>query len=229
MNVITSVEFLNLYPEAKSVAFVGNAPSLREENLGDWIDQHDIVVRFNEAPVDDFQQDVGSKTSILVSNPYPNVYTPTALKKDAIILIISPQTRRPPAPHFETWAGENKLLFSYTPDILPTPDLALDSGLSTGTYGIHLLSRLLKPSRISITGFTMFLDNTSHHYWSDNTPQGSKAHDFKAEAPIFISLVNRNKSITEVTEDISWVSKRIEKPLDEKIAVRSLKNRKWKT
>ena len=79
MRLLTPFEIISRLPEGRSVIFVGNAPSLKGEWLGNWIDAHDIVVRFNECPVKGFENDVGSRTDIVVTNPYPERRQPLSL------------------------------------------------------------------------------------------------------------------------------------------------------
>ncbi|KAL1140594.1 hypothetical protein AAG570_000524 [Ranatra chinensis] len=49
-------------------AIVSNAGALNGSNLGNFIDQHDLVLRFNHAPTQGFEKDVGSKTTIRILN-----------------------------------------------------------------------------------------------------------------------------------------------------------------
>ncbi|ERE76761.1 alpha-2,6-sialyltransferase [Cricetulus griseus] len=49
-------------------AVVSSAGSLKSSQLGREIDNHDAVLRFNGAPVANFQQDVGTKTTIRLMN-----------------------------------------------------------------------------------------------------------------------------------------------------------------
>lgn len=49
-------------------AIVSNSGSLSDSNLGQEIDSHDIVMRFNNAPTLGYERDVGSKTSIRFVN-----------------------------------------------------------------------------------------------------------------------------------------------------------------
>ncbi len=224
-----SSEFLARFPDGQRVVFVGNGPSLKGERLGKWIDSHDVVVRFNESPVVGYEVDVGARTDILVSNPYPEDRRPFALSERGIVLIISPQTRRLPSPQFESWVGEYPVLFTYTPDIVQVGEVDHMVSLTTGVYGVHLLSRLLKPSSIAVTGFTLFLNDTSHHYWRTETPRGLHAHDIIIEASIFISICNSFRCALEVTEDIAWVARQIDKKLRRDAHIQSLVNAKWKS
>ncbi|XP_030765352.1 beta-galactoside alpha-2,6-sialyltransferase 1 [Sitophilus oryzae] len=51
-----------------SCVVVASSGALEGSNLGTFIDSHDIVLRFNHAPIKGFEQDVGKKTSIRVLN-----------------------------------------------------------------------------------------------------------------------------------------------------------------
>ena len=58
-----------LREEPRSCALVGNSGILTGVKLGEEIDAHDVVLRFNLAPVDRrFRRDVGSKCSIMLLN-----------------------------------------------------------------------------------------------------------------------------------------------------------------
>lgn len=228
MRLITLSDFLTQFPDGQRVVFVGNAPSLKDEALGEWIDSHDVVVRFNESPVHGYEVDVGTRTDILISNPYPEDRRPFALSVHGVVLIISPQTRRFPSSQFESWVGENPILFTFTPDIVQVGGIEHMASLTTGVYGVHLLARLLKPSHVSITGFTLFLNDTSCHYWATETPKGLHAHDIKVEASIFISICNSLRSTLSVTEDIAWVARRTNKQLRRDAYIRSLLDQNWK-
>ncbi|XP_059615545.1 beta-galactoside alpha-2,6-sialyltransferase 2 [Phlebotomus argentipes] len=52
----------------KSCAVVSSAGSLANSKLGRFIDLHDLVMRFNHAPTEGFEVDVGTKTTIRLIN-----------------------------------------------------------------------------------------------------------------------------------------------------------------
>lgn len=54
----------------KSVAVVGNSGKLLSHNYGEAIDAHDAVIRFNWAPTEGYEAQVGSKTTIRISNTH---------------------------------------------------------------------------------------------------------------------------------------------------------------
>ena len=47
---------------------VSSAGSLLGSGLGNFIDSHDLVLRFNNAPTEQHERDVGRKTSIRIVN-----------------------------------------------------------------------------------------------------------------------------------------------------------------
>lgn len=49
-------------------AVVSSAGSLKSSQLGQEIDNHDAILRFNAAPTDNYQRDVGTKTTIRLMN-----------------------------------------------------------------------------------------------------------------------------------------------------------------
>ena len=230
MRLLTPFDFISLFPEGKSLVFIGNAPSLKGQGLGSWIDSHDIIVRFNVCPVAGYERDVGSHTTILVTNPYPEGREKTSLLgvECQVIFVITPQTRRGSIAEFENWAGNANVLFTYVPDIVGIGKIDHKAGLTTGTYALQLIPRLLCPSVVSITGFTMFMGNSLFHYFSPKRPKGLKAHDVKKEAKIFIKICNKIECPVEVTEDIAWVAKKTRIPLKKSAIIRKLSNEDWK-
>jgi hypothetical protein len=227
MYLITPMELLQRFAPYRSVVFVGNAPSLRREKLGEWIDGHDIVVRFNQVPDPQYAADLGRHTHILVSNPYPESRTPVRLECDGVVLIISPQTRRSHTPELNVWVNGLPTLFTYTPDLVGIEPVPGRVGLTTGTYGLHLLSRLLAPSHTSVTGFTMFLGATDCRFDSDETPRGLKSHCMSEEAVMFIRVCNAVRSTLAVTSDIAWVAAAAAAPLRKDATIVRLRQKGW--
>ncbi len=54
----------------KKVAVVGSSAKLLGQNNGKIIDSYDEVIRFNRAPTLEFEDDVGSKTTLRVANSH---------------------------------------------------------------------------------------------------------------------------------------------------------------
>jgi hypothetical protein len=229
MELITPFDFAEMFPEDRTMILVGNAPSLRGNGLGSWIDSFDTIVRFNECALEGYEVDVGSRTDILVTNPYPEKRRKPPVDGNATraVLVIAPQTRRGDLETFRRWVGGNKVLFTFTPTLGGAPGLDHTKPLTTGTYALNLLSRILQPSDLACTGFTLFAGGASHHYWTDETPSGSARHDPDREAEIFIRVLNGVRARTTITAEIAWVAKRTGIALRKGIAVRPLPDSKW--
>ena len=57
---------LDSIPEGKTCAIVGSSPNVFENENGDFIDEHDCVVRFNLARTEGYEKSVGSKTDFRI-------------------------------------------------------------------------------------------------------------------------------------------------------------------
>ncbi|KAK8747337.1 hypothetical protein OTU49_016755, partial [Cherax quadricarinatus] len=49
-------------------AVVSNAGSMKGSKMGNFIDSHDAVIRFNHAPTEGFEEDVGTRTTLRIIN-----------------------------------------------------------------------------------------------------------------------------------------------------------------
>ena len=58
----------NLVIPSSDVAIVGSSGALRRNPRGSEIDSHDYVVRFNRAPTESYEELVGSRTDLRVTN-----------------------------------------------------------------------------------------------------------------------------------------------------------------
>ena len=69
-NIKINISEFEKFIKNKSIAIVGNSSTIMNENKGNEIDSHDIVVRFNNYPVDySLQTHTGSKTDIWALSP----------------------------------------------------------------------------------------------------------------------------------------------------------------
>ncbi|XP_006144117.1 CMP-N-acetylneuraminate-beta-galactosamide-alpha-2,3-sialyltransferase 2 isoform X2 [Tupaia chinensis] len=56
----------HVVPKCQTCAVVGNSMSLRGSGFGFQINQHDVILRMNQAPVQGFERDVGSMTTMRI-------------------------------------------------------------------------------------------------------------------------------------------------------------------
>jgi hypothetical protein len=152
-----------------------------------------------------YEEDVGSRTDILVCNPYAETRPSRTVEEEPapkVVFILNPQTRRANKAEFLRWAGKSKVLFSYTPDLKINTVKRDNIALTTGTYGLSLMNNLLKPRSIFLSGFTMFAQGTGHHYWTVKMASGLSVHSPETEARVFSDLLNSIKCRIDATPDI---------------------------
>ncbi|XP_072297939.1 ST3 beta-galactoside alpha-2,3-sialyltransferase 3b isoform X2 [Eucyclogobius newberryi] len=70
----------------KRCIIVGNGGILANKSLGSKIDDYDVVVRLNEAPVSGFGRDVGTKTTMRITYPEGAIQKPENYEKDSLFV-----------------------------------------------------------------------------------------------------------------------------------------------
>ncbi|KAM3841888.1 CMP-N-acetylneuraminate-beta-1,4-galactoside alpha-2,3-sialyltransferase isoform 2-T4 [Vipera latastei] len=66
---------------------VGNGGILANKSLGFKIDDYDIVIRLNSAPVKGFEKDVGGKTTMRITYPEGAIQKPEQYEKDSLFVL----------------------------------------------------------------------------------------------------------------------------------------------
>ncbi|MDO5528648.1 MAG: glycosyltransferase family 29 protein [Paracoccus sp. (in: a-proteobacteria)] len=170
----------------KSVALVGNARALAQTAHGDAIDNHDIVIRINRAPIPSAQSH-GARTDILaLATSLPDA--DRARLNPSRLAWFSPKRKRL---DFATATSPGFYLH-------PLPDYeALKARLAapptTGAMLIELLARS-KLARLSLYGFDFFASQSL----SGRRSAAQVPHDFKAEAEFVAALTLRDRRITRI-------------------------------
>uniref|UniRef100_A0A3P8T7C7 Lactosylceramide alpha-2,3-sialyltransferase n=1 Tax=Amphiprion percula TaxID=161767 RepID=A0A3P8T7C7_AMPPE len=67
---------------------VGSGGVLHGSHLGSHIDQYDIIIRLNNAPVDGFERDAGSRTTIRLMYPEGAPHSANEYKKTAMVALV---------------------------------------------------------------------------------------------------------------------------------------------
>ncbi|XP_037313678.1 ST3 beta-galactoside alpha-2,3-sialyltransferase 3b isoform X1 [Pungitius pungitius] len=70
----------------KRCIIVGNGGILFNKSLGSRIDDYDVIVRLNEAPVRGYGKDVGTKTTIRITYPEGAIQQPDKYEKDSLFV-----------------------------------------------------------------------------------------------------------------------------------------------
>ncbi|KAM4556693.1 CMP-N-acetylneuraminate-beta-1,4-galactoside alpha-2,3-sialyltransferase-like isoform 2-T2 [Fundulus diaphanus] len=70
----------------KRCIVVGNGGILYNKSLGSRIDEYDVVVRLNEAPVRGYNRDVGTKTTLRITYPEGAIQKPESYEEDSLFV-----------------------------------------------------------------------------------------------------------------------------------------------
>ncbi|XP_046733208.1 ST3 beta-galactoside alpha-2,3-sialyltransferase 3b isoform X4 [Silurus meridionalis] len=89
--ILTATKAFGLSPEldrltCRRCIIVGNGGILANKSLGSRIDEYDIVVRLNEAPVSGYTRDVGTKTTMRITYPEGAIQKPERYEKDSLFV-----------------------------------------------------------------------------------------------------------------------------------------------
>uniref|UniRef100_A0AAV2JVD3 CMP-N-acetylneuraminate-beta-1,4-galactoside alpha-2,3-sialyltransferase n=1 Tax=Knipowitschia caucasica TaxID=637954 RepID=A0AAV2JVD3_KNICA len=89
--ILTATKSYGLGEELDSLSckrciIVGNGGILANKSLGPKIDDYDVVVRLNEAPVSGFGRDVGTKTTMRITYPEGAIQKPENYEKDSLFV-----------------------------------------------------------------------------------------------------------------------------------------------
>ncbi|XP_036411585.1 ST3 beta-galactoside alpha-2,3-sialyltransferase 3b isoform X4 [Colossoma macropomum] len=89
--ILSVTKNYGLSPELESLSckrciIVGNGGILANKSLGSRIDEYDIVVRLNEAPVSGYTRDVGTKTTMRITYPEGAIQKPERYEKDSLFV-----------------------------------------------------------------------------------------------------------------------------------------------
>ncbi|XP_054610552.1 ST3 beta-galactoside alpha-2,3-sialyltransferase 3b isoform X2 [Dunckerocampus dactyliophorus] len=90
-SILTTTKNFGLGDELDSLSckkciIVGNGGILSEKSLGSRIDDYDVVVRLNEAPVAGYSKDVGTKTTMRITYPEGAIQKPEHYEKDSLFV-----------------------------------------------------------------------------------------------------------------------------------------------
>ncbi|XP_069795076.1 ST3 beta-galactoside alpha-2,3-sialyltransferase 3a isoform X3 [Narcine bancroftii] len=70
----------------KRCIIMGNGGIMANKSLGPRIDEYDVVIRLNEAPVKGFEKDVGTKTTLRITYPEGAIQKPARYERDSLFV-----------------------------------------------------------------------------------------------------------------------------------------------
>ncbi|XP_020831024.1 CMP-N-acetylneuraminate-beta-1,4-galactoside alpha-2,3-sialyltransferase isoform X1 [Phascolarctos cinereus] len=90
--ILSATKEYHLTPALDSLScrrciIIGNGGVLANKSLGARIDDYDIVVRLNSAPVKGFEKDVGGKTTLRITYPEGAMQRPEEYEKDSLFVL----------------------------------------------------------------------------------------------------------------------------------------------
>jgi hypothetical protein len=194
--ILTDDGFAGIFKD-KTVAVIGNAPTLLRQENGGYIDSFDIVLRFNRYSIDSkYAKNVGTKLDIYACcfwDPASRSYKEVGVN---LLLATRPNTPNKWFNKFVTnrdIANALRLGWLNNPEVVvyfPTVQYVDDIGNqvcaspSSGIVGVTLILQLSSVKRLFITGFSGGL--SPGHYCPENytIPDNSpEIHSLRGEAP----------------------------------------------
>ena len=215
------------YENNNNVIIVGNAKTNLDNKFGKFIDNYDIIIRFNGFIIKNYEENVGTKTSIWVINDWVVINLLNKYKtwlennKHIKIIIIIPYKLNEPENYYEERYKlindfynksniKNELIFINKDFVKKIQEkyefnnVWPSSGLITILYFIELYKN------INITGFNSFekLNNNDNiHYYNDNQTNN---HNGIKEKYIINELLSR-KIIKKLLNQLKYKNIIIEK------------------
>lgn len=183
--------------EGARIAIVGNAGYLGGQRQGATIDEHDLVVRMNNFRVTGFEDAVGSRVDVFLSNFYvPDIdFTNPDIRLARWIVSSRPNTFRKPKQHnLDLRYGEHLTdglhrlgaRRVYVPSLAYVLSVArtLRDTPTTGLMGLLLAVDVLlsRAASIYVTGFSFFEGKS--HYFRDGTTDMSRHHNLSSEKDV---------------------------------------------
>ena len=180
-----------------NIIIIGNGPSVLDRELGDEIDQFDIVVRLNKYCTDGYEKNIGTKTSIWGRSDAPDIKDKDySLFKKTIIFI--------PSQNYERKKRLDRVahILSRKDAELCPKDIADQTRLqmgcrkgewpSTGALAINYFI-INSYDNIFIHGFDGFLNHNKLRHYYDDRMSSYKGHNRIKEKKFIMSKINNGE------------------------------------
>lgn len=184
--------------EGKTIAIVGNGPSEMGKRKGAEIDNHDIVIRFNNYELKGFEQDYGSKTDIWCCNLNHDIknrcekYKMVVLPEEVSHKFISKVDILYKA------LENDAIIYNYGENELNGMNNVFFDQPTFGFRLIYGLSKILNSfMNIDFYGFNFCkdqYDTHTTHYFKSNNPEYEKLHNLLEETDFLVNLISEMKT-----------------------------------
>ncbi|MEA3445676.1 MAG: glycosyltransferase family 29 protein [Bacteroidota bacterium] len=201
-------KFRDKYKGVKSIAFVGNSSSVLSYENGKLIDSYDMVIRYNRAYTKGIEKNIGSKTTVLISNDINGLKkspSPSEVLQPEFVLAFSKPKSESMLSELRQWIGDTPYLISLEPDLYNLGISKRTRSLSMGTYSLYTFLRLFDVEKIFLTGFTMFgiAPGGGEKYFERWKNKGvGKFHDIDEEAVIFNQIIKQFMGKIEMSPEV---------------------------
>ena len=179
-----AMKFSDIFPPG-SYSVVGNSPVLLDNEVGEEIDKNDYIVRFSDYKIEGFEQHVGSRTSLWVTQ------NGNQLPEDAVPLLYLPTHYKNFQSKKDVIAGRygqeyvNSFVIFHNDQVLRTIRTSIGSIPSVGLVILLLLS--VRYREIQPYGFSMGFYKGQYHYVNKRA-RPDTTHDWAKERKIYLFL-----------------------------------------
>ena len=190
------------FTKVKTAALVASSGTLLDNNFGDEIDKHDLIIRFNAARVKGYEKYVGSRTDIRILNGHafngstkkdiclghdPNFLT--TLENETFL--VKSYNVQEFIEGVMKYINKNPINFLHPNFLIYCNNLVSKPEASAGLIGVLLLVTLgIKPN---LYGYGFYSEsNDKVHYWEEVNSNWSTGHGFDEEKNIIDDLYKNN-------------------------------------
>lgn len=198
-----SIPSLFSLPPDSRVCLVGNSGLMLEKKWGREIDNYDIIIRFNHAPTEGYQEYVGSKTTLRLVNGHCFGGTTNIKRNPSATSEFLPSL--PPQDIIcKTWNVEEFMrgviknvnrhnLFFINPQFISEVSKYTPGQEPTAGF-VMLMLLLSKFNDVNMYGFTFWEDGYDYHYF-EKVPLSANdlGHNFNSEKELITELTRLNK------------------------------------